>query len=92
MLKKLLLAVTLVLAAGSGATQAQTLQTLVHQPPDGAFLSFLLTDGTVMFQGNGLSDWWKLTPDNNGSYLNGTWTQLANLPSGYQPSIRSGAP
>jgi hypothetical protein len=31
------------------------------------------------------SDWWKLTPDVNGSYLNGTWSQLATLPSGYVP-------
>jgi len=63
----------------------QTVKTLVHQPPDGAYLSFLLTDGSVMSQGFGSSDWWKLTPDINGSYLNGTWSQLASLPNGYVP-------
>jgi hypothetical protein len=29
--------------------------------------------------------WWRLTPDITGSYLNGTWTQLASMPSGYAP-------
>ncbi len=29
--------------------------------------------------------WCKLTPDLNGSYLNGTWSTLASLPSGYNP-------
>src|SRR4029077_10436174 len=46
---------------------------------------FLLTDGTVMFQGNNSATWSKLTPDSSGSYLNGTWSQLASLPSGYPP-------
>jgi hypothetical protein len=64
---------------------AQTLQNLVHQPPGGAFLSFLLTDGTVVCQANVSSDWWKLTPDINGSYINGTWTKLASLQAGYVP-------
>src|SRR5580692_8848849 len=27
-------------------------------------------------------DWFKLTPDNSGSYLKGMWAQLANLPAG----------
>ena len=31
------------------------------------------------------ADWWKLTPDETGSYVNGTWKQLASLPSGYAP-------
>jgi hypothetical protein len=38
-----------------------------------------------MFQGNASASWYKLTPDINGSYLNGTWTKLANLPTGYVP-------
>ena len=75
----------LVLLAVSHLSWAQTLKTLVNQPPDGAGVGFLLTDGTVMFQGNNGSDWWKLTPDKFGSYLNGTWTQLASLPSNYSP-------
>ena len=51
----------------------------------------LLTDGTVMVQNGGCQDWWKLTPDNTGSYVNGTWTQLASLPSGYSPLYHSSA-
>jgi hypothetical protein len=89
--KKLLLAILIALLAVSGIALAQTLQTLAHQPPDGAGIGFLLTDGTVMFQGNGLSDWSKLTPDKFGSYVNGTWTQLASLPSGYVPNAFSSA-
>ena len=85
MLKKLSLAVTVVLLAFTSVSLAQTLQTLVHQPPNGAYLPFLLTDGTVMCQGNNSATWSKLTPDSSGSYLNGTWSQLASLPSGYSP-------
>jgi hypothetical protein len=82
--KKLFVAAILLLAV-SGLSLAQTLQTLVHQPPDGSGISLLLTDGTVITQGNGQSDWAKLTPDNKGSYVNGTWKQIASLPSGYSP-------
>jgi hypothetical protein len=64
----------------------QNLTTLANQPPDGSELGFLLTDGTILFQGNSLSDWYKLTPDQTGSYLNGTWSQAASLPAGYAPS------
>ncbi len=30
-------------------------------------------------------EWYKLTPDINGSYVNGTWSQLASLQSNYGP-------
>jgi hypothetical protein len=40
----------------------------------------LLTDGTVMIHHCNAPDWWKLTPDITGSYVNGTWTKLASLP------------
>ncbi|HXM23486.1 MAG TPA: kelch repeat-containing protein, partial [Terriglobales bacterium] len=89
--KKLSFAVLILLLAASGISLTQTLQTLVHQPPDGAGIGFLLTDGTVMFQGKGGSDWAKLTPDKSGSYVKGTWTQLAHLPSGYVPYAFSSA-
>jgi hypothetical protein len=81
----------LILLAMSGTSLAQTLKNLVHQPPDGVVLTFQLTDGTVMAQGNNYSDWWKLTPDDTGSYVNGTWTQLANLPAGYAPYAMASA-
>jgi hypothetical protein len=66
-------------------------QLLVTQPPlldyfdCGPGSPVLLTDGTVMLADNGCQDWWKLTPDQFGSYVNGTWTQLASLPDGYSP-------
>jgi hypothetical protein len=66
-------------------TQPQNLQTLASQPPDGAGLGFLLTDGSVIFQGGRSSDWSRLTPDQSGSYLTGTWSQAASLPAGYAP-------
>ncbi len=89
--KKMLLALVILLFAVSGVLPAQTLQQLVNQPPDGAGIGFLLTDGTVIFQGNAGSDWWKLTPDDTGSYINGTWSQLASLPAGYVPYAFSSA-
>ncbi len=89
--RKLSLAVLILLLAASGVSLAQSLQTLVHQPPDGAGIGFLLTDGTVIFQGNGGSDWAKLTPDKSGSYVNGTWKTIANLPAGYVPDAFASA-
>ncbi|MBA3963705.1 MAG: hypothetical protein H0X40_17645 [Chthoniobacterales bacterium] len=84
MIKKSTLTLLALLTLAS-LSPAQTLQSLVHPPPGGAFLPFQLTDGTVMFQANRSQDWWKLTPDINGSYLNGTWTKLASLQAGYVP-------
>jgi hypothetical protein len=89
--RKLSLAVIILLLASSGVSVAQTLQSLVNQPPDGVGISFLLTDGTVITQGNSESDWAKLTPDNKGSYVNGTWKTIASLPSGYVPDAFASA-
>lgn len=71
------------LAAVSIAARAGSLQPLTHQPPTSVGQPFLLTDGTLMFQGSSFSDWWKLTPDASGSYLDGTWTQLASIPEAW---------
>ncbi len=81
----------LLVLAISSVSSAQTVTRLKNQPPDGAQLTFLLTDGTVLAQGDGDSDWWKLMPDNTGSYQNGTWTQVASLPAGYSPEAFSSA-
>ncbi len=67
---------------------------LTNQPnflADGAANPILLTDGTVLVQDAGFPDWWRLTPDQNGSYVNGTWTQVASLPPGYSPLYHSSA-
>ena len=62
-------------------------QPLTHQPSFSASTPLLLTDGTVMVHDAGGSNWWKLTPDQNGSYVNGTWSQLASLPDGLSASL-----
>ena len=90
-LSRLFVVSALMLLAVASSSMAQTLQTLKNQPPDGVQLTFQLTDGTVLGQGYGDSDWWKLTPDINGSYLNGTWSQMASLPSGYSPDAFASA-
>ena len=52
--------------------------------PGGASYPILLTDGSVIIQNeNGCcadGKIFQLTPDINGSYLNGTWTELATMP------------
>ena len=68
------------LALSAASAASGTLQTLVRQPPVIVGLPFLLTDGSVLFQGSSFSDWWKLTPDVTGNYVNGTWTQAASIP------------
>jgi len=46
----------------------------------GLTAQMLLTDGTVLAHDADLADWWKLTPDINGNYANGTWSQVASMP------------
>ena len=64
---------------------------LNNQPTFRASVPLLLTDGTVVMQDEGAQDWWRLTPDLSGSYINGTWTQIASLPAGYSPLYHSSA-
>jgi hypothetical protein len=50
----------------------------------------LLTNGSVMVQNqgplnSGAPGWWLLTPNADGSYVKGTWRQIASLPPGYGP-------
>ncbi|HUI84873.1 MAG TPA: hypothetical protein VL240_11650 [Candidatus Binatia bacterium] len=85
MFRKFLFSIAALLLAACCISQAQTLTNLAHPAPDGAVVPFLLTDGTVLVQGWGGQDWWKLTPDINGSYVNGTWTQVASLAANYDP-------
>lgn len=39
----------------------------------------LLTDGRVMVQEEATPHWHALTPDSHGSYINGTWSNLADM-------------
>jgi hypothetical protein len=83
MLRRLLIAAFL--AVLPAVSFAQTLVNLKNNPPNGSQLTFQLTDGTVLSQSDDDSLWYILTPDNTGSYVNGTWKQAATLPSGYSP-------
>src|SRR5438270_4121313 len=89
--RKCFLAVLCLSLAISRESLAQTIQRLSHQPPDGAGICFLLTDATVLCQGNSESDFYKLTTDSTGSYVNGTWAKMANLPAGYVPDAFASA-
>jgi hypothetical protein len=51
----------------------------------------LLTDGTVILHRTDTRDWYKLTPSNTGSYIDGTWTQIASMQSGYGPKFFASA-
>jgi hypothetical protein len=85
-------------AASSGTSASGTAASpwtpLVNQPTflaDGASNPILLTDGTILIQDAGFPDWWKLTPDSSGSYVNGTWSQMDSLPATYSPLYHSTA-
>jgi hypothetical protein len=85
------------LSANSTPKSSPPWQLLKNQPPVldpvdcGPGPDLLLTDGTVILQDVGCRDWWKLTPDEFGSYVNGTWSQIASLPRGYSPAYNAAA-
>src|SRR5579862_7972489 len=66
---------------------------LVNPPPFGTPGTMLLeSDGSVLVHDEpdnnvtgGTNMWWKLTPDSHGSYVDGTWSQIASMPSDYTP-------
>ena len=66
---------------------------LVNPPPFGTPGTMLLeSDGTVLVHDEpdnnvtgGTNEWWKLTPAANGSYIDGTWSQIASMPAAYTP-------
>ena len=70
---------------------SQTWTPLKNQPTFAANAALLLTDGRVIVQDTEGSDWWTLTPDNKGSYVNGTWKQVASLQAGYAPLYHAAA-
>lgn len=75
--------------AGLGAYRVGSMARLKHSAPVGMALGFLMTDGTVVAQSYSGNTWYKLTPDSSGNYQNGTWTQVATMPSGYAPDAGS---
>lgn len=47
--------------------------------------ALVLTDGSVLMHDGCTADWYRLTPDSSGSYVNGKWTKTASMPSSYKP-------
>ncbi|HTA26386.1 MAG TPA: hypothetical protein VK809_01260, partial [Bacteroidia bacterium] len=78
------LLVLLILIINNANAQIGTWTALTHTAPNNCNgVMLLLTDGTVICKddagtGQGVG-WNKLTPDNTGSYANGTWTSIANM-------------
>jgi hypothetical protein len=100
LLRALLLTASVVLlatgpveAAGAGVLRTRAASPwrsvpLPSQLYPGAML--LLTNGSVMVQDQGPKNsgnraWWLLTPNDKGSYVDGSWRQIASLPKGYGP-------
>ncbi len=78
----------LALLALAGLASAQKWQALKHPVNFQAGSMALLTDGTVLIheeQDNFPQKWFKLTPDNTGSYVNGTVNPIASTSSAYGP-------
>jgi hypothetical protein len=52
---------------------------LKNAPSFNTSTMFLLSDGRVMVQEEATAHWHALTPDDTGSYINGTWSALADM-------------
>jgi len=72
----------------SAATaDAQVFKTLANQPQSGGSNAViegcnLLTDGSVVCLETSSNQWHRLRPNASGSYLNGTWDNIAPMPDG----------
>lgn len=66
--------------ARAGTTKGTWKQLVNPNPQFANGTMVLLTDGTVMVEsGNDSQSWTKLTPDSKGSYVNGTWSNVAKM-------------
>ncbi|MBS1716866.1 MAG: hypothetical protein JSS72_03940 [Armatimonadetes bacterium] len=80
------------LALASMATSfGQSWTPLNHQPNFSAGVALLLTDGSVLVQNVGNRDWYRLIPDINGSYINGTWKPTTLAPANFGPDYFASA-
>ncbi len=88
-LRRLLIALAMCAAVVFGpsiqGSVGGTWQPLANTPPVKVTNCLLMTDGGVMCHRYATNEWYKLTPSSSGSYVNGTWTQLASMPSSYTP-------
>src|SRR5215831_9829363 len=83
--RKQAIVVALFMLACATLGSAQSWTSLTNSPGVSANTALLLTDGTVMVQQGQTGHWFRLTPDRFGSYINGTWTQRADMPANYGP-------
>jgi len=69
------------LAIPASVRAVGTWAALAHTSPGAQINNMvLLLDGTVLVHDvNSSTHWYKLTPDSNGSYVNGTWTSVASM-------------
>ncbi|HXP45467.1 MAG TPA: kelch repeat-containing protein [Candidatus Acidoferrales bacterium] len=70
-------------AAALAPDSSSPWQPLTNQAPsgpNGIQIMIQATDGSVLVQAYDGQTWMKLTPDDRGSYVNGTWTTLASEP------------
>jgi hypothetical protein len=83
-----ILALAMMAPTIEGAAAPGKWQKIANQPSFDTDTALLLTDGTVMvheYSATTMNRWWRLTPDVNGNYLNGTWSPLASMASDYGP-------
>ena len=81
------------LCAGIASAQdpftAGTWSTVTNPPPSAVAHAMLLPNGCAFvdsfFFSNHVNTWYTLCPDSTGSYQNGTWATVGNLPTGYNP-------
>jgi hypothetical protein len=84
---RIAIALTLLLALVSLAG-AQTWTALNHQPGVNVGAMLQLRDGRILVheeQGGNSRNWWVLTPDATGSYVNGAWSSGGQMQAGYSP-------
>jgi len=65
----------------SPSSMAGSWTKLANLAPGGVQMLLLLSDGSVMAQNTAGNNWYRLTPDIHGSYINGGWTSRASMSS-----------
>jgi hypothetical protein len=88
--RSLFLAAALLAGTSLGAIAGSVTPLANGVPYDGIIYGWLLTDGSLLYQGGLLQDFYRFRPDNTGSYLNGTYHLAASLPPDYVPYATSG--
>ena len=73
------------------AVATATWMTLANAPPADLQLCLLLTDASLLCQTTAGQDWYRLTPDKNGSYQQGAWSAAARFPASYIPQAYASA-